>query len=241
MRVSGRHPQYYHHEQQEKHAHPAPGAQDEPADGDSWHARVEALMDEAAARADAVRLPSVAVRLPGEGERQRAAWWKALEGKGGVRAHHHLAAGQHEHEHQHQHAHLHSSDEHVHHQHGPHGHHGHHRHAHGQRRPAVSFRARIHRAIWTLRPAEALAIAFVVGAGLGSIVHFFFMLLLLGMRRMVCGSKEARRARRAARREERRQRKAQRWARKSDEGKIRLVGEDELPEYVEKVDVAGQA
>lgn len=53
---------------------------------------------------------------------------------------------------------------------------------------------------------------FVIGAGIGSITHMFFMLTLLLVRRIKCGrlSKEEREARRATR----------------SEGRIRLEGED---------------
>jgi hypothetical protein len=38
-----------------------------------------------------------------------------------------------------------------------------------------------------LRPAESLAMAFVIGAGLGSVCHMVFMLSLLLVRRIRCG------------------------------------------------------
>jgi hypothetical protein len=69
-----------------------------------------------------------------------------------------------------------------------------------------------------LTPTESLALAFVLGAGIGSILHFFFMLFLLTVRRFRCG-KADRRARREARRQARRQRKE---ARRALEGRVRL-------------------
>lgn len=79
-----------------------------------------------------------------------------------------------------------------------------------------------------LCPTEALALAFVLGAGLGSIIHFCFMVLLLTVRRFRCRgmTREERRARRHARREERRLRKEERRA--AREGRLRLEGEDSI-------------
>jgi hypothetical protein len=58
-----------------------------------------------------------------------------------------------------------------------------------------------------LSPAEAIALAFVLGAGIGSILHLVFMLFLLSIRRVRGGRlsreqrRQARRERRAARRD----------------------------------------
>ncbi|RSH83977.1 hypothetical protein EHS25_005222 [Saitozyma podzolica] len=91
-----------------------------------------------------------------------------------------------------------------------------------------SFSGRLHRAMRNLRPTEALALAFVLGAGLGSIIHFCFMVLLLTVRRFQCRgmTREERRARRHARREERRLRKEERRA--AREGRVRLECEDSI-------------
>jgi hypothetical protein len=98
-------------------------------------------------------------------------------------------------------------------------------------RIGIELISRLHRAMRNLRPAESLALAFVLGAGLGSIFHMLFMVTLLLTRRIRCGrmSKEERRARRAERR-----------ARRSA-GAIRLEGEDVIcilrasgPEAVEQ-------
>lgn len=74
-----------------------------------------------------------------------------------------------------------------------------------------------------LRPAESLALAFVLGAGLGSILHMVFMLTLLLSRRIKCGrlTKEERQARRQARRQRRADKKA------AKKGGVRLEGDDE--------------
>ncbi|EIW72960.1 hypothetical protein TREMEDRAFT_70870 [Tremella mesenterica DSM 1558] len=113
---------------------------------------------------------------------------------------------------------------------GWHKKHGHgYGHMHGHHH-APTFSGRLHRALHHLSPAEAIAMAFVLGAGLGSILHFFFMLFLLSLRRLRggCKSREERRAARAERRALRKARKA---------GRVALPvtpieeGEEVLPAY----------
>ncbi|WVQ94158.1 hypothetical protein IAU59_001236 [Kwoniella sp. CBS 9459] len=136
------------------------------------------------------------------------------------------------------------------HRHG-HVHHGHHGHRH---RMAKSVAGRLHRALKNLRPAESIAMAFIIGAGLGSILHFVFMLFLLSIRRFRSGAgspsrsrialrgaegedltwEEARRARKIARKEARKARKAERKAQREllpayEEGEgARLVVEEKV-------------
>jgi hypothetical protein len=50
---------------------------------------------------------------------------------------------------------------------------------------------RLHRALNNLQPVEALALAFVLGAGLGSILHMIFAITFLAVRRLRCGRKRA--------------------------------------------------
>jgi hypothetical protein len=81
---------------------------------------------------------------------------------------------------------------------------------------------RLHNALSHLNSYESLAMAFVLGAGLGSILHFFFMLFIISIRTI--------RYRRHTTREQRREaRRTRRAARR--EGRVRL-SEEELPEYV---------
>ncbi|WVW81271.1 hypothetical protein I302_103262 [Kwoniella bestiolae CBS 10118] len=90
------------------------------------------------------------------------------------------------------------------------GEHHHHGHGHGRGKwMAKTMTGRLHRALKNLKPLESICLAFVIGAGLGSIIHFFFMLFLLSFRylRAGCPSREERRARRAARHQARRERR----------------------------------
>ena len=103
---------------------------------------------------------------------------------------------EHKHEDEHEHKHK-NEDEHHRHGHG-HWHHGPHDHDHGHRHHRHhSFGMRLHHALHNLSVAEAFTMALVLGAGVGSILHFFFMVLLLSMRRWRCRS-DARRQARAA-------------------------------------------
>jgi len=142
--------------------------------------------------------------------------WSALEGKNGVKKHHH-----------------------KHHEHHYAKHHGHHGHRHHK-----SFGGRLHHALRHLTPSEAITMAFVMGAGIGSILHFVFMLFLLGARRWRCSPQEReerraiRKANKAARKAERAERKAARKADRAERkalkhGSIKLEGEDVLPGYAE--------
>ena len=84
----------------------------------------------------------------------------------------------------------------------------------------------LQRAISSLTPTEATIFAFVIGAGIGSILHLIFMLFLISIRRMrglKCKSRQERREARRARREA------------GAEGAVKLVGgEGEvLPAYGE--------
>ena len=87
-----------------------------------------------------------------------------------------------------------------------------------------------------LSPPEAITLAFVLGAGIGSIMHLVFMLFLISIRRL----RGVRRSRGCeARRAERRQRKEARRAAKR-EGRLRLTddnstqqGQEVLPSYAE--------
>ena len=69
--------------------------------------------------------------------------------------------------------------------------------------PASQLTFRLHRAISSLTPTEATALAFVLGAGIGSIMHLIFMLFLITIRRMrglkYRSKEERRQARRAGR------------------------------------------
>jgi hypothetical protein len=81
----------------------------------------------------------------------------------------------------------------------------------------------LQRAISSLTPTEATIFAFVIGAGIGSILHLIFMLFLISVRRMrglKCKSRQERREARAA---------------SKSEGALKLVGgEGEvLPAYEE--------
>ncbi|KAK6904706.1 hypothetical protein I204_06695 [Kwoniella mangroviensis CBS 8886] len=107
-----------------------------------------------------------------------------------------------------------------------------HRHGHGHGRGrwmAKTMTGRLHRALKNLKPIESICLAFVIGAGLGSIIHFFFMLFLLSFRylRAGCPSREERRARRQARRE---RRKASGSVRFADQVEI-AEQEELLPPY----------
>lgn len=93
---------------------------------------------------------------------------------------------------------------------------------------------RLHRAMLHLSPAEAITLAFVLGAGIGSIMHLIFMLFLISIRRIRGGGCRSVRseARRAARRERRQARKAAKAAKRV--GEVRLEGEENeevLPSY----------
>ncbi|ORX35115.1 hypothetical protein BD324DRAFT_633930 [Kockovaella imperatae] len=119
-----------------------------------------------------------------------------------------------------------------------HSHHGHH-HAAYPHRKGRSFGCRLNHALKSLKPAESLSLAFVLGAGIGSLLHLFFMVLLLTIRRLRGGScaerKAARRERRAAKAERRAARKAAKAAGKK--GGVRLESGDEdevLPAYGEE-------
>ena len=114
--------------------------------------------------------------------------------------------------------------------HRKHGHHGFGRH--GGR--FHSFSGRLHRALLHLSAPEAIAMAFVLGAGLGSILHFFFMVFLLFVRRMRvgrAGRREARAQRKAERRAARATRKAERKAAKAAKYNTASVSEETLPAY----------
>ncbi len=139
--------------------------------------------------------------------------WESLEGKDGVKNHHHH-------------------------------HHGFHRsHSFGGRYVTSSYSCRLpsdsltrlHRALLDLTPAEFITMAFVLGTGIGSILHFIFMICLISIRYFRCDGKTraerraACKARRATRREERNVKR---------EGRVRLDGEEggevvgeELPSY----------
>ena len=89
---------------------------------------------------------------------------------------------------------------------------------------------RLHRALHNLKSAESIAFAFVLGAGIGSILHLIFMLFLISFRHFRCARPD-RAERRAAR-------KARRAARR--EGGVKLRGEEgevveseSLPSYEE--------
>lgn len=101
----------------------------------------------------------------------------------------------------------------------------HHHHGH-QTQMALSFGGRLHRALHNLTPAESITMAFVLGTGIGSILHFIFMICLISMRHFRCGGKN-RAGRKAAR-------KARRMARRED--RVRLDGDEtveEPPKYQE--------
>ncbi|WWC97565.1 hypothetical protein V866_004449 [Kwoniella sp. B9012] len=107
-----------------------------------------------------------------------------------------------------------------------------HEHGHGHERGrwmAKTMTGRLHRALKNLKPIESICLAFVIGAGLGSIIHFFFMLFLLSFRyfRSGCPSREEKRARRQARRE---RRKASGSVRFADQVEV-AEQEDLLPPY----------
>lgn len=138
--------------------------------------------------------------------------WKSLEGKGGVKKHHH------------------------------HGHHGY----RGDRQPksftcrSVARRLavfeekltiRLGKALRSLTPTEGIAVMFVLGAGLGSLIHFVFAVIFLTVRR-IRGGKSTCAERRAARKTRRAARKA------AKAGPIALDGsenenEEVLPSYAE--------
>lgn len=90
-----------------------------------------------------------------------------------------------------------------------------------------------------LSPPEAITLAFVLGAGIGSIMHLVFMIFLISLRRIrghagCRRSSASREERRAARKERREARKAAKAAKK--EGRVRLEGEEQeevLPSYAE--------
>jgi len=90
---------------------------------------------------------------------------------------------------------------------------------------------RLHRAILHLTPPEAIALAFVLGAGIGSIMHLIFMFFLISIRRF---RGQGRGKRCKERRERRRMRKEARKAAKlTRDGKIVLaeVEGEVLPSY----------
>lgn len=80
-----------------------------------------------------------------------------------------------------------------------------------------------------LSPPEAITLAFVLGAGIGSIMHLIFMLFLISIRRIRGGRSPRCEARRAARRERRQARKDAKAARN---GGVRLEGEENVSEEV---------
>ncbi|WVQ72248.1 hypothetical protein IAR50_001797 [Cryptococcus sp. DSM 104548] len=106
--------------------------------------------------------------------------------------------------------------------------------------------ARLHKALKHLSAVESTALAFVIGAGIGSLLHLFFISLVLFSRQFGfclgprfdkfgrrCSHKsEEKRARRAAKKAERKARKEKRKAGKI-EGTLRLEGEDRLGEAEE--------
>lgn len=60
----------------------------------------------------------------------------------------------------------------------------HHHHHHHQHQHAPTFRRRLHRALLALHPTEALAMAFVVGAGIGAVIYAFGVLVILALGRL---------------------------------------------------------
>ena len=101
--------------------------------------------------------------------------------------------------------------------------------------------SRLNHALKSLRPAESLSLAFVIGAGIGSLLHLFFMIIVLSVRRLRCGShscseaRAARRAARLARSTERAERKAARKLAKNEAKGVRFADDDGevLPAYGE--------
>jgi hypothetical protein len=90
-----------------------------------------------------------------------------------------------------------------------------------------------------LSPLEAIILAFVLGAGIGSIMHLIFMLFLISIRR-IRGARSPRcQARRAAKKERREARKAAKAAKRAGingNGQVRLEGEENeevLPSYAD--------
>lgn len=101
---------------------------------------------------------------------------------------------------------------------------------------------RLHRAMLHLSPPEAVTLAFVLGAGIGSIMHLIFMVFLISIRRIRGARGMSCAERRQARRERREARRAVKAAKK--QGKVRLEGaehehqlqhqhEEVLPSYAE--------
>ncbi|WVR09716.1 hypothetical protein IAU60_006792 [Kwoniella sp. DSM 27419] len=98
---------------------------------------------------------------------------------------------------------------------------------------AKTAAGRLHRALKNLKPHESFVVAWIIGAGLGSIIHCLFMVCLLVFRRFTkrtgtCTSiRQDKKARRAARKAERKAKRAERKTRAC--GAIRLAGEDLFP------------
>jgi len=86
----------------------------------------------------------------------------------------------------------------------------------------ILTRRSLHRALHNLTPAESITMAFVLGTGIGSILHFIFMIFLISVRHFRC-NRGARAERRAACR-------ARRAARR--EGTVRLEGEEAVSEQL---------
>lgn len=93
---------------------------------------------------------------------------------------------------------------------------------------------RLGRALKALHPTEAIAVAFVFGAGVGSILHVIFMIFLITIRLLRGGKTSTCAERRAARKARRAERKA------IKAGGVRLEGEEGvatseevLPSYAE--------
>lgn len=80
-----------------------------------------------------------------------------------------------------------------------------------------------------LSPAEAIALAFVLGAGIGSILHLVFMLFLLSIRRIRGG-----RLSREQSREQRRQARRERRAARRDNTAVAVA---EFPKDLKEVEV----
>lgn len=112
-------------------------------------------------------------------------------------------------------------------------------------RAITDWYPRLHRAMMHLSAPEAITLAFVLGAGIGSIMHLIFMLCLISIRRLRGGGLCHRSARcevwRAERQKRREARKAAKAAKR--EGRLRLDdsnttaqpggGEEVLPSYAE--------
>ncbi|WWC90194.1 uncharacterized protein L201_005127 [Kwoniella dendrophila CBS 6074] len=129
--------------------------------------------------------------------------------------------------HHHAHAHKHGNQ----HEHG----HGH-RHRHGWM--ANTLPGRLQKALNNLKPFESIVLAFVIGAGLGSILHLFFMLCLLSFRYFKYGRSHSSREERISRRENRKSRKNGNSVRFADQVQYQEQ-EELLPAYEEQGENVG--